>query len=229
MSDLPVRPSSAALGAGTAAAVLLPKLPTSLVAATAYSTAQAVDGEVIELMSFTNTGLGDDVDRAVRTATGTISWVAAHALVVPLLRRLPLPRPIVAAAASRHPSPFAATSASRTTGTSASTSGAPPPSRPEETGAPAARRTRAPARRLQGCCIAQDCRVRLPSASTVLDTAARRRHRDAEEEPSCRAQPKPGAEVAPPPACRGSTASSRFPGAAACPCARRPGPPAPRR
>lgn len=96
MTDLPVRPSSAVLGAGTAAAVLLPKLPTSLVAATAYSTAQTVDGDVIELMSISGSGMGEDLDRAARTATGTLSWVGAHVIVVPVLRRLPLPRTLVA-------------------------------------------------------------------------------------------------------------------------------------
>ena len=98
MTDLPVRPSSAVLGAGTAAAVLVPRLPVSLVAATAYSTAQAVDGDVIELMSISGSSMGEELDSAVRTATGTLSWVGAHALVVPVLRRLPLPRPLVALA-----------------------------------------------------------------------------------------------------------------------------------
>jgi hypothetical protein len=97
-TQLPLRPSSAVLGLGTATAVLLPRLPTSLVAATAYSTAQAVDGDVIELMSISGSGTGADLDRAVRTATGTLSWVGAHAIVVPVLRRLPLPRTFVALA-----------------------------------------------------------------------------------------------------------------------------------
>ena len=99
MSDstgLPVRPSSAVLGLGTATAVLLPRLPISLVAATAYSTAQAVDGDVIELMSVSGAGTSEELDSAVRTATGTLSWVGAHAIAVPLLRRLPLPRSLVA-------------------------------------------------------------------------------------------------------------------------------------
>jgi hypothetical protein len=98
VSGLPVRPSSAVLGIGTATAVLLPKLPTSLVAATAYSTAQAVDGDVVELMSISGSGMGEDLDSAVRTATGTLSWIGAHALLVPVLRRLPLPRSVVALA-----------------------------------------------------------------------------------------------------------------------------------
>ena len=99
MTDLPVRPSSAVLGAGTAAAVLVPRLPVSLVAATAYSTAQAVDGGVIELVSLSGAGQGAELDRAVRTATGTLSWVGAQAILVPVLRRLPLPTSLVAVAA----------------------------------------------------------------------------------------------------------------------------------
>lgn len=95
-TQLPVRPSSAVLGLGTATAVLLPRLPTSLVAATAYSTAQAVDGDVIELMSVSGAGTSEELDNAVRTATGTLSWVGAHAIVVPVLRRLPLPKVLVA-------------------------------------------------------------------------------------------------------------------------------------
>ena len=98
MTDLPVRQSSAVLGAGTAAAVLVPRLPISLVAATAYSTAQAVDGDVVELMSISGSSMGEELDSAVRTATGTLSWVGAHAILVPVLRRLPLPRTLVALA-----------------------------------------------------------------------------------------------------------------------------------
>jgi hypothetical protein len=42
--------------------------------------------------------MGEELDSAVRTATGTLSWVGAHAIVVPVLRRLPLPTTVVALA-----------------------------------------------------------------------------------------------------------------------------------
>ncbi len=95
-TQLPVRPSSAVLGLGAATAVLLPRLPASLVAATAYSTAQAVEGDVIELMSVSGVGRSEELGNAVRTATGTLSWVGAHVILLPVLRRIPLPKTLVA-------------------------------------------------------------------------------------------------------------------------------------
>ena len=95
--------SSLALGAGTAAAVMLPSWLGSeavgLTAAGAYAAAQAVDGDALEVFSLSGTGLGDEADRAIRVGTATLGWVLANTVAVPVLRALPLPRPVVAAGA----------------------------------------------------------------------------------------------------------------------------------
>jgi hypothetical protein len=100
--SLPVSPASAVLGAGTALSMLLPGAlgweSRALLAASTYAAAQAVDGDVVELWSVDGLGLGEEGDRAVRVATSTLSWVVATAVVVPVLRVLPLPRSVVALA-----------------------------------------------------------------------------------------------------------------------------------
>ena len=95
--------SSMALGAGTATAVMLPKWIGSdavgLTAAGAYAAAQALDGDAPEMITLPATGAGEEVDRAIRVGAATLGWVLAHSVAVPVLRALPLPRPLVAAAA----------------------------------------------------------------------------------------------------------------------------------
>lgn len=96
--------SSLALGAGTAAAVMLPGWLGSeavglTAAAGAYAAAQAAQGDTVEFLSLGGTGLGGEADRAVRVGTATLGWVLANTVAVPVLRALPLPRPLVAAGA----------------------------------------------------------------------------------------------------------------------------------
>ena len=95
--------SSMALGAGTAAAVMLPKWlgadAVGLTAAGAYAAAQAVDGDALEFFSLSDTGLDPEAERALRVGAATLGWVLANVVAVPVLRALPLPRPLVAAGA----------------------------------------------------------------------------------------------------------------------------------
>ena len=99
---MPLRPSSLLRAAGPAAAVLLPaatgRRGRALVTGGSYAASAAIDPHGIQLVSVDvhDSRIPDWVARASAPVTATVSWVAVQQLLVPAVRRLPVPRPVAA-------------------------------------------------------------------------------------------------------------------------------------
>jgi hypothetical protein len=99
---MPLRPSSLLRASGPATAVLLPRRTrrrtTALVTGGTYAASAAVDPRGLQFVSVDLDGPRTPawVTRASAPATGTVSWVAGQQLLVPLVRRLPVPGPLAA-------------------------------------------------------------------------------------------------------------------------------------
>jgi hypothetical protein len=100
---MPLRPSSLLRAAGPAAAVLMPsdarRRSRALVTGGTYAASAAIDPHGIQFVSVGMDGPRTPawVARASTPVTGTVSWVAAQQLLVPAVRRLPVPGPVAAA------------------------------------------------------------------------------------------------------------------------------------
>jgi hypothetical protein len=98
-----LRPSSLLRAAGPAAAVLMPggtrRRSRALLTGGTYATSAAIDPHGLQFVSVNVRGPRTPawVAGASGPVTGTASWVAAQQLLVPAVRRLPLPGPVAAA------------------------------------------------------------------------------------------------------------------------------------
>ncbi len=100
---MPLRPSSLLRAAGPAAAMLLPagagRGGRALVTGASYAASAAIDPNGIQFVSVDvhDSRTPEWVGRASAPVTATVSWVLVQQLLVPAVRRLPVPRPVAAA------------------------------------------------------------------------------------------------------------------------------------
>ncbi len=97
-----IRPSSVLRAAGPAVAVVLPGTgwrSRALTTGGSYVAGSALDPHGIQFLSMSvdDERLPQWANRASQPVSATVSWVLAQQLVVPSVRRLPLPRPLAAA------------------------------------------------------------------------------------------------------------------------------------